>query len=134
MYRIFFGFIICVLVASCNSHSSNLELSGKWSVVEFTPNTNLDISPEIMEGGREIAMSQVYNFDDSLCIINNSFLQSSDTSYFLYTPEDNILTFKNDATGMSSEYEVESISEDKLKWTMSMGEGMGSIILIIEKQ
>tara|TARA_R110002073_G_scaffold306012_4_gene475146 strand:+ start:9266 stop:9625 length:360 start_codon:yes stop_codon:yes gene_type:complete len=101
---------------SCSQGSfDKKEIIGKWKVIEFNANMK-DLSPAIIRGAKEIALSSSYEFKKDSTYSFNSSIENFEGKWALEN-KNIIMTFSSEYEKNGVEkYEVVNLSNGGMTW------------------
>jgi hypothetical protein len=130
-------FIVLMLLLSinCTSGISENQLVGNWKIIKFVSNTP-DLSPELVNGARENALSSTYTIKiDKTYNIRSSQSGTEEYGKWTFNQTKNLILFSTEQDGENilDEYEIVSINEKEMVWFQDLGE-LGKLKMILKRE
>ena len=124
--------LLTIVFYSCGTRLTEETIIGDWTVIDLKTDVS-NLSSDVIESGREEALSTVYSFrnDKTLIIKSDSY---SATGYWRIYPENSILEYAYEMYGQpyKEAYIVEFSSSNAIKWNAIGSDG--DQYLKLEKQ
>ncbi len=126
--------ILAILFCSCSAQINKDEIIGTWKVVEFhTVAPTLSLA--LIEGAKGEALSSTYSFrkDKTFSMKSNIVSNGEDGNYEFLSDNVIEMTFTSTKHKSKSEYHLELVNDNLMKWTQDLGE-LGSFSMKLKKE
>ena len=127
--------LVTILICSCDSKINENKIIGNWKVIEFNTDTPT-LSSGITETAKIEALSTQYSFEKDKSYSMKSKINSdgkSGTYNYVSKKKTFQMTYSSDGVKTLQEFQIESLSDDLMKWTQKMGD-LGSISMTLKKE
>lgn len=116
-------------LVSCSSNTVDKDtILGKWQVVEYTTDMK-EISPIVLEGAKEIALSSSYEFKKEFTCTFKSSIDSYNGTWSLEGKQINMNFDIEPYNNGDESYEIIGFSEGKMTWFMEFEYGKAETVL-----
>jgi hypothetical protein len=117
-----------------NAQVENDKINGDWKVVSFSANTP-SLSPSLLKGAREEALSSTYSFrTDKTFTMQSEYVTPPENGYWNISDKNEIIMNYNPGGKQNKEiYKIELLNSSTMKWSQDMGE-LGSLTMTLKKK
>ncbi|MFK7756459.1 MAG: hypothetical protein AB8B53_05955 [Flavobacteriales bacterium] len=136
MIKVVWSLMFVLSLASCSLEPSKDALIGKWHVVDFSADMP-KVALNVISHGKEIALSYTYTFLDSKEFILTSSLEDleDERGSWSFNKETNELKIIHNGEYSGTEsFTISSFSASKMIWIQELGNDMGSLQHVLEKE
>ncbi|MFT5724695.1 MAG: hypothetical protein ACI9JN_001816 [Bacteroidia bacterium] len=130
----FFIVVAIIQFYSCSTEYNAKTIEGYWEVIEADVKMP-DLSPTIIDAGKELALSSAYVFnDDSSYVETTNYYPEGIKGKWWVDMDSMILVLRNTDEEIpgNAEYNFRLESKRKMIWTQDY-DGLGSIVLTLKK-
>ena len=127
--------LVTILFCSCDSQINENKIIGNWKVIEFDTDTPT-LSSGIIDAAKIEALSTQYSFEkDKSFSMKSKIISDGKSGNYKYLSKKKTfqMTYSSDGVKTLQEYQIESLSDDLMKWTQEMGD-LGSISMTLKKE